>query len=152
MALHKIAEYLETQDVTYTISDHSPAFNALEIAYNAEISGYKLSKTVVIYIDGAMAMLIIPAAAKVELGKVRKELQTTAVRLANELEFETRFPYWELGSIPPFGNLAAMPVYVSLSIADQPDICFSAGNHFQLINMPYHVYQNLVHPHVLITV
>ncbi len=59
------------------------------------------------------------------------------------------FPDCDVGAMPPFGNLYGMPVYVSLSLAEDEEIAFNAGSHAELIRMAYRDFERLVKPRLV---
>ena len=61
MKLRSIKEYLDKKNIKYAIITHSPAYTAQEIAASAHIPGKQLAKTVVIKLDGKLAIAALPA-------------------------------------------------------------------------------------------
>jgi Ala-tRNA(Pro) deacylase len=149
MAKHMIREFLDQNNVLYSIISHTPAYTAPEIAANSHISGKHLAKVVIIKIDGKLAMVVEPAYQKVDLRMLKELTGSTKVELATEYEFQEKFPDCELGAMPPFGNLYDMDVYVAEPLARDGEIAFNAGNHSELIKMSYQDFEKLVHPHIL---
>jgi len=149
MKLRRIKEYLDRENIKYAIITHSPAYTAQEIAARAHIPGNRLVKTVVIKLDGELAMVVLPANLKVDLGHMAELIESKTIELAAEKEFMGRFPDCEVGAMPPFGPLYGMPVYVADELAEDRVIAFNAGSHSQLIQMAYHDFERLVHPRML---
>jgi Ala-tRNA(Pro) deacylase len=149
MACAKLQEYLDSQHVKYVSIKHSPAFTAQEIAASAHIPGQDLAKTVVVKLDGAMAMVVLPATKMVRLNHLKAEMGVGEAELASEAEFKGRFPDCEVGAMPPFGNLYEMDTLVDEALARDHQIAFNAGTHTELIRMAYGDYERLVRPRVL---
>jgi Ala-tRNA(Pro) deacylase len=146
MPLTKIKEFLDEHSIKYTIIKHSSAYTAQEIAASAHISGKELAKTVVIKIDGKMAMAVLPASYKIIFDELKEALGVEKVRLAYEQEFIDKFPDCEVGAMPPFGNIYGMEVYVAESLTDDEEIVFNACSHTELIRMKYKDFEELVKP------
>jgi len=146
MPVRKLKEFLDGQKVKYVSISHSPAYTALEVAASAHVSGRELAKTVIIKVDGKMAMVVLPAASRVAFDLLTKQIGGGQVELAVEQEFKDRFPGCELGAMPPFGNLYGMDVFVSESLAEEEDLAFSAGSHSELIRLKYEDFERLVKP------
>ncbi len=146
MPLTKTKEFLDEHNIKYTIIKHSSAYTAQEIAASAHISGKELAKTVVIKIDGKLAMAVLPASYKISFDDLKEALGVEKVRLAYEQEFMDKFPDCEVGAMPPFGNLYGMEVYVAESFADDEEIAFNACSHTELIKMKYQDFEKLVKP------
>jgi Ala-tRNA(Pro) deacylase len=149
MPAKKLKELLEKENVRYVTVKHSPAFTAQEIAASAHVPGKELAKTVVVQLDGKMAMAVLPANQKIALPELCEATGVTKARFATEDEFKTLFPDCETGAMPPFGNLYGMDVYVSRELAEDDEIAFNAGTHTELIRMPYREFERLVHPKTL---
>ncbi len=146
MPISRIKEYLDSHNVKYTVIYHSMAFTSQEIAAIAHISGHVLAKTVIIRVEGKLAMAVLPASYKVNFRVLKDIVGTSNVELAGEQEFKYRFPECETGAMPPFGNLWGMRVYVSERLSYNDEIVFNAGSHTELIKMSYKDYEKLVRP------
>jgi Ala-tRNA(Pro) deacylase len=149
MPTRKLKEFLDSQGVKYVSVTHSPAFTAQEVAASAHISGREMAKTVIVKIDGEMAMAVLPANRKVVLQELRDITGTDKVKFATEEEFKSRFPDCEIGAMPPFGNLYGMEVYAAPSLEENEEIAFNAGTHTEVITMSYHDFARLVQPKIV---
>jgi Ala-tRNA(Pro) deacylase len=148
MPVKTLREFLDSHHVRYVVISHSPAFTAQEIAASAHISGKELAKTVMVRIDGKMAMAVLPASSKVDFDRVKAAAGAKRVELAGEEEFQDTFPGCEVGAMPPFGNLYGLDVYVSDRLAEDDEIAFNAGSHSELIRLAYTDFEKLVAPKV----
>jgi Ala-tRNA(Pro) deacylase len=149
MPVQKLRKFLDDNKVKYVTISHSPAFTAQDIAAAAHISGKEMAKTVIVKIDGETAMVVLPGSMKVDFGRLLDATGAREVELATEREFRDRFPDCALGTMPPFGNLYGMDVYVAEELTEDTDIIFNAGSTTELIKMAFQDYQRLVKPHVL---
>ena len=147
MPAKKLREFLNSQNVTYMTISHTVAYTAKEIAALTHISNKELAKTVIVKIDGTMAMAVLPASYDVDLFALRAATGAKSVTLAKESEFRGRFPECDIGAMPPFGNLYGMTVYVDESLTK--DIAFNAGTHEELLQVSYADFARLVKPTVL---
>jgi Ala-tRNA(Pro) deacylase len=146
MPVQKLRKFLDEHDVKYVTISHSPSFTAQEIAASAHIPGQELAKTVIVKIDGEMAMAVLPASFLVDFEVLKESVGARSVELATESEFRDTFPGCELGAMPPFGNLYDMDVYVANDLADDEEIAFNAGLHTELIRLKYADFERLVQP------
>ncbi|MBI1991226.1 MAG: YbaK/EbsC family protein [Betaproteobacteria bacterium] len=119
------------------------------MAESAHIRGQELAKTVMVDIDGKLAMAILPASEKLDLRLLKQAAGASKVRLASEDEFRDKFPECELGAMPPFGNLYGMEVFAAETLAADEEIVFSAGSHTELIRMAYKDFEHLVQPRIV---
>lgn len=148
MLAKSLKTFLDERGVRYITITHSPAFTAQEVAQSAHIPGSGLAKTVMVIIDGALAMAVVQANRRVSVDGLQKLTGSDDIRLAHEKEFKDYFPDCEPGAMPPFGNLYDMSVYISPELAAEPEIVFNAGSHTECIRMGWLDYYNLVKPRV----
>ena len=144
-----LKEYLDKNKIKYVAIKHSLAFTAQEIAASAHIKGTEMAKTVLIKIDGKMAMFVLPASYKVNFDQLQETLGTTNIRLANEVEFKDKFSDCDVGAMPPFGNLYGLDVYAADILAKDEQIAFNACSHTELIQLAYKDFEKLVKPRLI---
>ncbi len=146
MPVAKLKQFLDANRVPYASIKHYEAFTAQEIAAAAHVRGRELAKTVMVKIDGAMAMAVLPAPKKLDTDSLKAVARARTVALATEREFKDLFGDCEPGAMPPFGNLYGIKVYVEASLAEDKQISFNAGTHDELIQMSYRDFERLVQP------
>ena len=146
MPVEKLRKFLEDNHVKFVTISHSPAFTAQEIAAAAHVPGRELAKTVMVKLDGRLAMAVLPAPDKVSPKRLREVTGATDVALAAEEEFASVFPNCELGAMPPFGNLWDMDVFVDRTLREDEQIAFNAGSHTELVKLAYADFERLVSP------
>jgi len=149
MPLTKVRAFLDAHHVKYIGISHSKAYTAQGIAAIAHISGRELAKTVILKLDGALAMAVLPASYQVDLDSLRRSTGVRVAELATESEFKRHFPDCETGAMPPFGNLYGIPVYVDETLTEDREIAFNAGSHYELIKLSYADFERLVKPEVM---
>ena len=148
MPVRKLKEFLDASSVKYVTISHSRACTAQEIAAAAHIKGKELAKTVMVKLDGEMAMAVLPASFVLDLNLLRQVAGGAKVELASEKEFQNLFPGCETGAMPPFGNLYGMDVFVAERLAEDEQIAFNAGSLTELIQLAYEDFERLVKPTV----
>jgi Ala-tRNA(Pro) deacylase len=149
----RLQHYLHEQHVPFETIHHARALTAQETAASAHIRGSELAKTVMVKLDGRLAMVVVPADHRVHIDLLRDVTGANSAELATEAEFSDRFPDCEVGAMPPFGNLYNIDVYVddSLATADAK-IAFNAGTHTDVMRIAYREFERLVQPkHVQLT-
>ncbi|MFQ5537799.1 MAG: aminoacyl-tRNA deacylase [Gemmatimonadota bacterium] len=146
MPLQRLRQFLEENHVKYVSISHSPAFTAQEIAASAHVPGKEVAKTVMVKIDGQMAMAVLPAPDKVSASRLKEVTGAREVELASEKDFADLFPNCEVGAMPPFGNLWDLPVFVDQRLREDEEIVFNAGSHTEVIRLPYADFERLVKP------
>ena len=148
MPARALQTFLDSHQVKYVTIRHSPAFTAQEIAASAHVPGKQLAKTVIVKLDGQLAMAVLPASDTVDVERLKAAAGARTVALANEPDFQDRFPECEVGAMPPFGNLYGLDVWVAARLAEDAEIAFNAGDHTELIRMAYRDFDRLVRPKV----
>lgn len=149
MPINKLKAYLDSNDVEYITISHSKAYTAQKVATSARIPGKELAKTVIVKLDGQMAMAVLPASYQVDFEQLKTASGAKKVKISSEDEFKDRFPDCELGAMPPFGNLYDMEVFVAKSLAEDEEIAFNACSHTELIKMKYKDFDKLAKPKIL---
>lgn len=149
MPVEKLKNYLDQNQVKYVTIKHSVAFTAQEIAASAHVAGKEFAKTVIILINGKMAMAVLPASYQVDFDLLKEMLGTKNVSLASEAEFLSLFPGCQPGAMPPFGKLYNMDVFVAEALTENEEIAFNAGSHTELVRMKYPDYERLARPNIL---
>ena len=146
MPVRTLKAFLDEHGIKYVTLSHSPAYTAQEIAALAHIPGKEMAKTVMVKLDGVMAMAVLPASYHVDFDLLKEATGAAEVELATEVEFKDLFPECELGAMPPFGNLYGMNVFMASSLTEDEEIAFNAGSHTELIRMAFPDYVRLVQP------
>lgn len=148
MPCPKLLEYLATNNVDFKLQTHPNAFSAQDVAFKSGVPGRLFAKTVMVKLDGEMAMAVLPADSKVDFHLLREAAHADTISLALEEEFSVLFPDCELGAMPPFGNMYGMPVYVAGSLIRADTIAFNAGSHTEILLMPFWEFERLVEPQI----
>ena len=149
MAITALTEYLDQNNIPYTVITHSPAYTAQGIAGLTHISGKELAKTVIVNLDRKLVMAVLPANYHVDLAALKRAMKARTVALASEEDFRNRFDGCETGAMPPFGNLFGVPVFADENLAQDKEIAFNAGTHRELIRMAWDDYKRLAEPMIL---
>ena len=149
MPAKKLKEFLDSENIKYISIMHSRAYTSQETAEMAHISGKELAKTVMVKLDGQMAMAVLPADEQIDLDLLKSNTNAKKAVLATEDQFRNLFPQCETGAMPPFGNLYGQDVYVEESLTADETIAFNAGSHSELIQLNFSDFKRLVKPKVV---
>jgi Ala-tRNA(Pro) deacylase len=149
MPIARLKQLLEENKIRYAIVNHSTAYTAAATAAITHTPGREIAKTVLVMIDGGLAMVVVPGSKHVDFRALKVAARAGEVVLAHEHQFAHIFPDCEVGAMPPFGNLYDLPVYVDESLAEDAEIAFNAGSHRELLRLGYGDFARLVKPRLI---
>jgi Ala-tRNA(Pro) deacylase len=144
--LDNVIDYLKHNNVQYEVIEHAPAFSAHEVAVVSHVPEKDLAKTLIVNADGKFYMVVMPADHRLDDHLLQGMLKSKHVQLASEEDLQQIFPDCEVGAMPPFGNLYALPVYADKSLADDNVIVFNACSHTRSIRLKMYDFLRLVKP------
>ena len=148
MPLERLKKFLDEHAVKYLTVKHSPAFTAQELAALAHVPGEEWAKTVMVKLDGKIAMAVIPASSRVVFDRLKEAAGATQAELATEREFADLCPGCEVGAMPPFGNLFGLDTFVDEALSEDAEIVFNAGSHTEMMRLAFADYARLAKPRV----
>jgi len=139
--------HLEQAHASYTRVAHIPARSSQYAASLLRVPGKEVAKTVVLRAGKQVLLAVLPASHHVDLEKLAGVVGTP-VKLIEEQECYQLFPDCQHGAVPPFGELYGLPVYLDETLADAPEIIFSAGTLTEGIRMGNADFVRLVKPRI----
>ena len=143
----RLRSLLDAEHASYSTRKHALAFTAQEVAAQSHVPGRDLAKVVVARTEeGSYLMAVLPALCRVDLIALAKAARAEKLSLAREEEVQRLFPDCEPGAMPPFGRLYGLPVYVDACFPHYETLFFQAGNHREVVGMPYHEFARLAAP------
>ncbi len=143
--LESIRKLLDEHKITYKCWDHPPVHTSEEAARIRGTPVESGAKAIVLRSKGAFLMVVIAGDRKIDLKKVKDVIKCSRLSLATPEEV-LEVTHCVIGSVPPFGNLFSIPVYLDRSLLRSPIINFNAGKHGTSIAMSVTDYQNVVQP------
>jgi len=144
--LGDVIDYLKHNNVHYDVIEHAPAFSAHEVAVASHVQDKDLAKTLIVNTDGKYCMVVTPADHRLNDHLLHNVLKAKHIHLAAEEDLQHICPDCEIGAMPPFGNLYALPVYVDKTLANDDVIVFNACSHTRSIRLKMYDYMRLVKP------
>ncbi len=142
----QLKQYLDDNNVDYTVLTHPRAYTAQEIAAALHVPGKEMAKTIIVKCGIEYVMIVLPASYKLSFEDMKSFFHTENIELATEDTFQSLFPDCEVGAMSPFGNLYHMPVYMAKSLEEDKEIAFNAGTHTDAIKMKMDDFMKLSHP------
>lgn len=142
----KIRELLDKEHINYQVLEHQLVYTALEIAQAQHLPGHQVVKSVIVHGDNQWILCVLPATHKIDFEKLKKELSLKTASLANEGKVASLFPGSDVGAMPPFGQLAGIPVYVDSNLQENETIAFNAGTHTEMLKMRFKDFMQIAKP------
>lgn len=143
----RLQSLLIRERVEYEVIPHREVYTAQEVAQATHVRGRQLAKVVLVRADhGRYLMAVLPASEHADLDLLAHIAGHKHLTLATEGEIRKVFPDCEPGAMPPFGSLYGLPVYLDACLAREEDITFQAGNHHEVVRIPFAVYERLAGP------
>lgn len=143
--LDRLLELLARHQAVHSVSHHAPVFTSEEAAQVRGTSLASGAKALVCKVGERFVMLVMPADRRLDSKLARKALGIKSLRFAAReevLELTGLTP----GSIPPFGQLFALPTFCDSALAEQSQINFNAGDHAVSVSMPCAEYLRVEQP------
>jgi Ala-tRNA(Pro) deacylase len=148
LCFENLRAQFERADTKFEVIEHGLAFTAQEAAAAGHIRGHTFCKSVVVIADGTPHLLVLPAPHIVDLDAVRSQLRASQIRLATESEIAGLYPDCEVGAMPPFPGVNAVPVCIDRGMLSSGRVAFEAGSHTEAVAMAVDDYVRLVAPRV----
>jgi Ala-tRNA(Pro) deacylase len=136
-----VTEFLEREGVPYEVVEHERTQTAAAEAAAAGMQPADVAKTVVLRDQEGVRLAVIPASHRLDLHKVKRELESKGLRLVTEHEMADEFGDFEVGALPPFGPMFQALELVDERLLDHDRILCGGGDH---------VHGVLVDPHDMV--
>lgn len=136
-------EHLEHEHVHTSHDAAKIRGNSLEQAAKAIVLKVKPKKG-----DYFFIQCVLPGNKKISLKKLKSVLDLRGASLASADEVLI-ITGCSIGSVPPFGNLFGLKVYLDNSVLLQKEIFFSSGTHYDSIRMKSEDFFKVVEPELL---
>lgn len=123
--------HLEERGIRYELVEHGRAFTAAAEARAAGEEPANAVKSVLLRDLEGYELVVLQASDRLDMGKVREQLgdSRSELRLATEEEMDADFPQFELGALPPLGEMLPAPEVVDRRVLDHDRVLCNAGDH-----------------------
>jgi Ala-tRNA(Pro) deacylase len=143
----RLKTHLEQAHICYNRIPHIPARSSQYAASVLHVPGKEVAKAVALRAGERAFLAVLPASYHVNLEKLSRVVGAPVKFLA-EQECNSLFPDCQPGAVSPFGELYGLPVYLEETLADAPEIIFSAGTLSDGIRMGNADFVHLVKPRI----
>ncbi|WP_163512188.1 aminoacyl-tRNA deacylase [Fodinicola acaciae] len=131
----KIESRLKELGVAYKLSHHEPVATSADAARVRGVALSSGAKALLVKANEVYALFVVPANRQLDWRAVKATLTCKNARLATEEELLEKTGLIK-GSVPPFGNLLGLPVYVDGDLGEEELVRFNAGSLTSSIEMP----------------
>ncbi len=140
--------YLDEQGLPYETVRHRRVLTGGDEARALGVAPAQVAKTLLVRSRGADALVVLPASVRVDMHKLRDVLGDNHARLASEGEMQAEMAGFELGAVPPLGELIGARVYLDEKLEQMDEVVFSGGTHQDSVKMSGQDFIKLIHPRV----
>jgi len=129
--IERTTRHLDDQAIAYEVVEHEQAFGAASEATASGVPPDNAAKSVLLHDEEGYRLAVILASDRLDLRKLGELLDTrkAKLRLATEEEMRADFPDFELGAIPPFGEMLPAPEIVDRQVLDHDRVLCNGGDH-----------------------
>jgi Ala-tRNA(Pro) deacylase len=130
-----VTEHLEQRGGAFEVLVHRQAYTSIDEAWALGVDADEVLKTLAVRTGPGYALMVIPAARRLDLRLVCEALGDNHARLATEEELGRDFPDYQLGALPPLGALVGANVYVDPEVLGHDMVVFAAGTQTESVKM-----------------
>ena len=125
----KIISLMNEQKIAYETYEHEPVYTNPAMAEALKVSEGETVKSLVLSTkEGKMIVLVLPGNKKVDWKQAAAGAGTKKVSFAKPEEVSPAVGC-EVGCVPPFGHLTALPVYMDPDLIKKNFVYFNPGVH-----------------------
>jgi Ala-tRNA(Pro) deacylase len=106
----------------------------------------QLARVVIVRDRDWYAMTVLPAAARPDLAQLRRRTGRYGLIVTEDVEIRGQIPDGPTATMPPFGRVFGLPVYLDRAFAEQDKILFESGTDRETVTMPMGEYVRVEQP------
>ncbi len=139
----EIKNLLEKNKIDYKFKEHPPTRTSEEAAFYRNEPIKIGAKALILKTDKEFIMAVIPGNKKINSKKLKLILKTKNLRFATEQEL-LKISNCTPGSVPPFGNLFNISLFIDKLLLENEFVAFNAGSLTKSIKIKKQDYLSLV--------
>lgn len=125
----KIIGILKENNIEYEVFEHEPVYTNPTMAAALNVSESETVKSLVVVTkEKEMVVLVMPGDKKVEWKKAAANIGTKKISFAKPDQVLEKVGC-EVGCVPPFGQLTALPIFMDPDLAKKDFVYFNPGVH-----------------------
>jgi Ala-tRNA(Pro) deacylase len=142
----KIIGILKQHEVPYEVVEHEPVYTNPTMAVALGVSESETVKSLVLTTrEKEMVVLVLPGDKKVDWKKAAAGIGTKKVSFAKPEEVLEKVGCG-VGCVPPFGQLASLPIYMDPELTQKEFVYFNPGVHHKSYKVRSRDLQRLCQP------
>jgi Cys-tRNA(Pro) deacylase len=128
---------LEQAGMSYELLPHERTERALAEAQALGVDPAEVAKTLVVTTPTGYIRAVLPAAERIDLGKLSQVVGAPkkALHLASEEALKRDYAEFELGATPPFGGSRTDPIVIDHQAAERKSLVVEAGTHVESLRL-----------------
>jgi prolyl-tRNA editing enzyme YbaK/EbsC (Cys-tRNA(Pro) deacylase) len=129
--IDRTTRHLDEQGISYEVLEHEQAFSAASEAVASGVRPDNAAKSVLLHDEEGYRLAVTLASDRLDMRKLSNLLETSKarVRMATEDEMRADFPQFELGAIPPLGEMLPAPEIIDCRVLDHERVLCNGGDH-----------------------
>ena len=135
----KIINFLEKEGIKYQTLEHKTVYTAFDKSATLKIDLKEIAKSIILKGDNLFFIVIISGNKNIDKEKFKKVLNVVRkkkreklikkIDFASEKWIKNYFKGTKIGSVPPFGKLYKLPVFIDKPLLKNKNIYFSSDNY-----------------------
>jgi len=155
----KVINFLERAKIKYELIEHRTVYTAYDKAATLKAPQKIIGKTLVVKLEKAPALVLIPANKNLDTQKLKKIAKVkkfaelcSSHRFTSVREIDFLKEAWmkknlkgvKIGAIPPFGNLWQLSTFAERSLINLPKLIINGGDYNFSIKLKGNVLKKLM--------
>jgi Ala-tRNA(Pro) deacylase len=124
-----LREWLAARSIKHALVEHPDTYTAAAEARIAAVAPDHAAKAVMTRDEDSYLLAVIPASELLDLRKLRRVTARPGLRLASEAELAADFPAFDLGALPPFGELLGCTEVLDGRLVTAGRVLCNGGDH-----------------------
>lgn len=134
MISKKVLDYLGKQKIPFQVVDHKKVFTAYDLSQTLKEDLHRIAKTLLVKADKNYVIVILPAAFRVNLDKLKKALSANKISIPKE-EVIIKVLKVKVGGLTPFGALHKVETIADKSLLKTQTMIVNAGSFTQSLRL-----------------
>jgi Ala-tRNA(Pro) deacylase len=144
-----IVSILEKNKIAYEVVEHEPVYTNPAMAEALGVSEAETVKSLVLLTkENNLVVMVLPGDKKVDWKKAAAGIGTKKVSFAKP-EAVLEKVGCEVGCVPPFGQLASLPIFMDTDLTRKDYVYFNPGKHDKSFKIKAWDLKKVSRPHLI---